>query len=217
VQQRLALFDLDGTLVDRQAAFSHAVTSLCRAHGFDTSVEQWLFANLADRANPSHFTQLRADCNLTESAADLWQEYVHLMAAAVSCSPAVLEGLAQLRAAAWTIGIATNGASDIQRAKLAAAGLSNLVDGVAVSGDIEIRKPDRRLFELAAARSGLALTDGGWMIGDNPTADIGGGHQAGLHTIWLRGRHWPEGLPAACRTVADATSAINLLLNENPE
>ncbi|MCZ9344674.1 HAD family hydrolase, partial [Streptomyces sp. TRM76130] len=113
-------------------------------------------------------------------------------AAAVTCRPEVLEGLTRLRAAAWTIGVATNGAGDIQRAKLAGTGLASLVDGVAVSGDLEIRKPDLRLFGLAASRCGVSLADGGWMVGDNPAGDIRGGHRAGLRTIWLRGRPWPD-------------------------
>lgn len=215
--QRLALFDLDGTLVDRQAALSDAVTGLCREHGFDLSVEQWLLAHLAARASASDFARLRAVFNLNEPATELWREYVDRMAAAVTCRPTVLEGLAELRAAAWTIGIATNGASDIQRAKLAATGISDLVDGVVVSGDLEVRKPDWRLFEVAASRCSLNLADGGWMIGDNPAADIGGGQQAGLRTIWLRGRPWPDVLPAAHHTVDDVTDAISFLLNENPE
>jgi putative hydrolase of the HAD superfamily len=55
------------------------------------------------------------------------------------------------------------------------------------------------------------------MIGDNPAGDIGGGHQAGLHTIWLRGRPWPDGLAAAHHIVDDVTEAIAILLNETPE
>lgn len=217
MQQRLALFDLDGTLVDRQDAYRNTVPALCRAHGFDAPVEHWLLAHLADRATAADFARLCEAFNLAEPAIELWQEYVDRMAGAVTCSTAVLEGLAELRAAAWTIGIATNGASDIQRAKLAATGISDLVDGIAVSGDLEIRKPDRRLFELAATRCGLTLNEGGWMIGDNPAADIGGGHQAGLHTIWLRGRPWPDTLPAAHHTVDDVTDAINILLTTIPE
>ncbi|MFH8717338.1 HAD family hydrolase [Streptomyces zaomyceticus] len=214
---RLALFDLDGTLVDRQTAVCDALTALCRAHDFDPTTEQWLRAELVDRANPDNFVRLRNVFDLTVPAEQLWQEYVDLMAAAVTCRPEVLEGLARLRAAAWTIGIITNGASDVQRTKLTATGLARLVDGVAVSGDLEIRKPDRRLYELAAFRCGRNLTDGGWMTGDNPAGDIGGGHQAGLRTIWLRGRPWPDGLQTAHHTVDDVTEAINILLNETSE
>ncbi|MEU1077977.1 MULTISPECIES: HAD family hydrolase [unclassified Streptomyces] len=213
----LALFDLDNSLVDRQSALNDAITTLCRTHGFGAAIEQQLRIDLVDRATAGDFTRLRAAFALDVSAAELWQEYVSLMAAAVTCRPEVLEGLARMREAAWTIGVITNGAGDIQRAKLAATGLDALVDGVAVSGDLEIRKPDLRLFQLAASRCGANLADGGWMIGDNPTGDIGGGHQAGLRTIWLRGRPWPDGLPAAHHIVDDVTDAITILLNETSE
>ncbi|MFJ4917634.1 HAD family hydrolase [Streptomyces sp. NPDC088726] len=215
--QRLALFDLDGTLVDRQTAVRDALTALCRAHDFDTVTEQWLRTELVARANLGSFVRLREVFGLVVSATQLWREYVDLVAAAVTCRPEVLEGLARLRAAAWTIGIITNGAGDIQRAKLAGTGLADLVDGVAVSGDLETRKPDRRLFELGATRCGVSLVGGGWMIGDNPAGDIGGGHQAGLRTIWLRGRPWPDGFPAAHHVVDDVTDAIAILLNETWE
>ncbi|MEU9471260.1 HAD family hydrolase [Streptomyces avermitilis] len=212
--QRLALFDLDGTLVDRQAAFSDAVADLCHTHSFTPDIEHWLLTELADRANAADFTRLHDTFDLAVPGTQLWQEYVGLMAAAVTRRREVLEDLARLRAAAWTIGIVTNGASDIQRAKLSATGLADLVDGVAVSGDQEIRKPDVRLFELAASRCGVHLADGGWMIGDNPAGDIGGGHQVGLRTIWLRGRPWPDNLRAAHHIVDDVTDALAILLNE---
>lgn len=211
---RIAFFDLDGTLADRQSALSDAVTGLSRAHALSPDAEQWLRMELVDRANANDFARLRDAFDLEASAADLWQEYVDLMAAAVTCRPEVLKDLVRLRVAGWTIGVVTNGGGDIQRAKLAGTGLAPLVDGVAASGDLEIRKPDRRLFELAAARCAVSLADGGWMIGDNPAGDIGGGHQAGLRTIWLRGRPWPDGLPAAHHVVDDVKDAITILLNE---
>ncbi|MER5465553.1 HAD family hydrolase [Streptomyces sp. NPDC002668] len=214
---RLALFDLDGTLVDRQSAFSDAVADLCRSHGFGPELEQWLVTELADRANAADFGRLRTTFDLEQPAADLWQAYVDRMAASVTCRPAVLEGLNHLRAAGWTIGIVTNGASDIQRAKLAATGIIELIDGIAVSGDMEIRKPDTRLFELAASRCGTELNHADWMIGDNPAGDIGGGHKAGLNTIWLRGRPWPDAVPPPHHSVDDVTAAIALLLTHHSE
>ncbi|MEV7806919.1 HAD hydrolase-like protein [Microbispora sp. NPDC088329] len=38
---------------------------------------------------------------------------------------------------------------------------------------------------IAAERCGATLAEGGWMIGDNPTADIAGGRAVGLRTIWI--------------------------------
>ncbi|MGA5284828.1 HAD family hydrolase [Streptomyces griseoincarnatus] len=210
-----ALFDLDNTLVDRQSAYEDAVATLCRRRAFGREIEQWLLTELADRANLVDFTRLHRSFGLRVSAEALWQEYVDLVASAVTRRPDVIEGLLQLRAASWTVGIVTNGASDIQRAKLAVTGLAALVDGVAVSGDLEIRKPDPRLFELAASRCGVSLADGGWMVGDNPAGDIGGGHYAGLRTIWLRGRPWPDSNPSAHYVVDDVTDAIAILLTES--
>jgi putative hydrolase of the HAD superfamily len=52
------------------------------------------------------------------------------------------------------------------------------------------RKPDERIFQAAGEQAGMSL-DGGWMLGDHPRADIGGGLAAGLSTGWIRrGRSW---------------------------
>lgn len=215
--QKLALFDLDGTLLDRHAAFGDAITGLCAHHDYGADIQHWLLTELGDRAYSDDFVRLCSTFALSDPAGWLWQDYVDRMAASLTCRPAVLEGLALLRTDGWTIGIVTNGAADIQRAKLAASGINALTDGIAVSGDLEIRKPDARLFHLAATRCRVRLADGGWMIGDNPSTDIRGGHQAGLHTIWVRGRPWPTDVLASHQTVDDVLDAINFLLTTSPE
>ncbi|MFH8558934.1 HAD family hydrolase [Streptomyces celluloflavus] len=207
----LVLFDLDNTLVDRGYALTEAVSQLCTANGYGPQIETWMHAELATRAHPADFARLRAMFALPDSGEDLWQAYTDAMTAAVSCRPEVLAALTELRTAGWTIGVVTNGASDIQRAKLAATGLDQVVDGVAVSGDLGIRKPDPQLFHLAARRCGHDLTEGGWMCGDNPDGDIGGGRQAGLRTVWLRGRPWPAHLGAPEHTVDNVLEAIGIL------
>ncbi|MET8788004.1 HAD family hydrolase [Streptomyces sp. NPDC004589] len=214
---RLALFDLDGTLVDRTAAFADAIAELSRDHRYEPEIERWLLTELADRADASDFVRLRATFDLPETADHLWRVYVDRMAAAVTCRPAVLDSLARLKDAGWSIGVATNGSSDIQRAKVLATGLADLIDGIAASGDIDVRKPDPRLFELAAARCGTHLSPGDWMTGDNPETDIAGGYKAGLRTIWVRGRSWPEDLATPHHTVDDVTEAVDYLLTHASE
>ncbi|UOB09705.1 HAD family hydrolase [Streptomyces sp. HP-A2021] len=90
----------------------------------------------------------------------------------VRCDPKVLDGLSQLRASGWRVGIVSNGMADNQLSKIERSGLGERVDACCVSGDVGFRKPDVRIFQLAADRCGLALADGGWMIGDNPEHDI---------------------------------------------
>lgn len=212
---RLAIFDLDGTLVDRTGAFADAITSLSHDHGYGPEIEQWLLTELADHAERGDFDRLRAAFPVSESADHLWRVYIDRLSAAMHCRPAVLDSLERLKEAGWSIGVATNGASDIQRAKIHATGLSDLIDGIAASGDIDIRKPDPRLFELAAARCGTQLTPGDWMTGDNPETDIAGGHDAGLRTIWVTGRPWPDGLTTPHHTVDDVVEAIGYLLDHD--
>ncbi|MET7731971.1 HAD family hydrolase [Streptomyces sp. NPDC005402] len=211
---KLAIFDLDGTLVDRSGAFAEAITSLSNDHGYGPEIEQWLLTELADQAERGDFDRLRATFPVAESADHLWRVYIDRMSSSVHCRPAVLSSLERLKEAGWSIGVATNGASDIQRAKIHATGLADLIDGMAASGDVDIRKPDPRLFELAAARCGTQLSPGDWMTGDNPETDIVGGHDAGLRTIWVTGRPWPAGLVTPHHTVDDVVAAIGYLLDE---
>ncbi|MFD4831886.1 HAD hydrolase-like protein [Streptomyces uncialis] len=66
---------------------------------------------------------------------------------------------------------------------------------------------------MAAARCGTALGGGGWMVGDNPVNDSGGGRSAGLSTIWISDdRSWPPHIPGPYRTAPHARAAIDLSL-----
>jgi putative hydrolase of the HAD superfamily len=88
------------------------------------------------------------------------------------------------------VGLVTNG-SPSQARKVEVAGIGELLDAVCISEVEAVSKPDPGLFQLAAERCGVPLD--GWMVGDHPQADIGGGRAAGLRTIWLRrGREWTE-------------------------
>jgi putative hydrolase of the HAD superfamily len=78
--------------------------------------------------------------------------------------------------------IVTNGASCLQREKLAASGLGPRFDAVVVSGDLGVRKPDASVFRHAL---GLVGADHGVMIGDSLASDIDGALGAGLDAVWI--------------------------------
>lgn len=214
--QPLAFFDLDNTLICRQRALSAWLWDFRASHGLDDDAAHRMAETLRARAYPEDFAGLRRELKLSESSQELWQQYVSGMADRAACPPAVVEGLSRMRAAGWTLGIVTNGAADIQRAKIASAGLVSRVDAVCISGEVGIRKPDARIFTAAAKRCDLKLEDGGWMVGDNWETDVVGGRTAGLRTVWVTaGQQGPAVEPAPDAIAPSTIEAIDYLLTAN--
>ncbi|MEV4182571.1 HAD hydrolase-like protein [Streptosporangium canum] len=105
----------------------------------------------------------------------------------------------------------TNGTADNQLGKIQRTGLAEAVDAYALSGLEGVRKPDVGLLEIAAKRCGMSLAGGGWMVGDHLVADIGGGRVAGLHTVWIDRRTWPD-RERPDHVVMDVLQAMEILL-----
>ncbi|WP_052850194.1 HAD family hydrolase [Streptomyces avicenniae] len=212
--RRLAvLFDLDNTLVDRAGKLADWAAEFTTRHGLGDEERTYVLGMLAERASPSTFDAIRTRLRLSAPTPELWRSYRSEIAARVSCPAEVLGGLDELRAAGWRVGVATNGAADIQWAKLRATGIAEHVDGVVVSEEVGARKPEMRHFEMALARCGAVPGEGGWMVGDDPGTDIVGGRSAGLHTIWVANGHGraPQA-PAPDHTVPHVRAAIDILL-----
>ncbi|WP_327325127.1 HAD family hydrolase [Streptomyces sp. NBC_01210] len=214
--QRLVLFDLDNTLIDRNDAIQDWAAQFADRYSLAHHASTQLVDSVRERAFPATFEAIRAQYGLQPSADSLWRQYCSDIAAAVTCSGRVLAGMDALRATGWRVGIATNGATDIQNTKLQATGLIGRVDGVCVSESVGARKPATAVFEAAAVACGSRLSQGGWMVGDSPETDIDGGRRAGLRTIWIRNGHaWPDRLAAPDHCVPDAEAAIALLLADD--
>mgnify|MGYP000128855265 CR=1 FL=1 len=211
--QRLALFDLDNTLIDLNEAFQVWAAEFAAEHGLKRDTVDWLLE--LDRDGLPHrevfFGKVRERFALPEPVEELWGRYRRRMPHLVRCRPEVLDGLSRLRTAGWRVAIVTNGTADNQFGKIRNTGLADAVDAWVLSGAEGIRKPDTRLFEIAAQRCGTTLAKGGWMVGDNLVADVGGGQGAGLRTIWIDRGTWPGRDHAAHHVVTDVIQAMEIL------
>lgn len=109
--------------------------------------------------------------------------------------PDAPDALRALAGAGHRLGLLTNGASCLQREKLAASGLADRFDAVVVSADpaVGVAKPDPRPFRAALAALGATTAT---MIGDSLEKDIAGARGAGLDAVWVNrnGRDRPAGL-----------------------
>ncbi|MGW2397401.1 HAD family hydrolase [Kitasatospora sp. NPDC001664] len=215
--QRLALFDLDGTLLDRDAAFAAWAREFTDSRRLGDGALEWLMAEDTRHGGPmgGFFANARERFGLRASVEELWGAYRARMPELITCPPEALAALAAVREAGWRTAIVTNGRQDVQLAKIRATGLAESVDAWCVSEEVGVRKPGAGIFRIAAERCGAELDRGGWMVGDRLSADIAGGRAVGLRTVWLPGRRASEQRPAGVvpdATVASVSEAVRVIL-----
>jgi phosphoserine phosphatase len=107
------------------------------------------------------------------------------------------------------LALVTNGASRLQRAKLAVTDLEAYFGTVIVSEDVGFGKPDPAPFQ--AALQALQLTSGDVvMVGNDPDRDVAGARNAHIRPIHVD-RIGPHPPSATTDVVADLTQLVDLL------
>jgi putative hydrolase of the HAD superfamily len=213
---KLALFDLDNTLIDRQDAYRRWGARFVEENGLDDAAAAFMEALDRDgfATREEVFAPLRERYGLEASVEELIVEYRATYPSFVSATPEVHDALARLRAAGWKLAIVTNGPVT-QHDKIAQAGFADTFDACCVSAEIGVEKPDRAIFDEAARRCGAEI-DGwseAWMVGDAAIPDVAGGAAAGLRTIWMhRGRTWDENHVRPDATAGSIEEVAELLL-----
>lgn len=92
----------------------------------------------------------------------------------------------------YRLGLVTNGAVDLQSEKVDGAGLRDVFDTVAISGEVAVGKPHRAVFDLVLARLALSI-DEVIMVGNSQKSDIVGANRIGMTSVWIeRGSHSPD-------------------------
>jgi putative hydrolase of the HAD superfamily len=206
---RAVLFDLDGTLMDHDAA---------RAAGLRAYLARWLPAaqesELArldgewQRLEARHYDEYaEGRCSMqdqrrrrvrgmhealgreleSEAAADEWfAAYLGHYRAAWSPFADVLPALSWLAAThpQAKLGVITNGEGGAQRAKLATIGLAERFPLVVASGELGVAKPDPEIFARACELLGVRAAQAAH-VGDRLDLDAQGAAAAGLRGIWL--------------------------------
>jgi len=84
----------------------------------------------------------------------------------------------------YPLALVTNGASCLQREKLAASGLGGRFAVVVAGGDVGAAKPDRAIFERALAAVGVAPGEA-VMAGNSLQNDVEGAIALGMGAIWV--------------------------------
>jgi len=97
--------------------------------------------------------------------------------------PEVLEVLGTLRARGVKLGVLSNAPTNLP-SFLDRLGVSPFLDFAVVSASEGVKKPDRRIFEIALSRAGIPAAQA-LHVGDMYLEDIVGGRAAGLNTLLM--------------------------------
>lgn len=218
--------DLDNTVYDFSASSREAYSEVYRAMDYDRffpsfdayfalyeprNAELWTLYN-AGRITKE---QLNAERYLhplrmagVEDAGKISQEFfrraMEVLPTKGILVPHALDALRYLRPR-YRLYILSNGFTELQTRKMQSAGIAEFFDGVVLSEDVGINKPDRRLFDHALRVAGIPVAEA-LMIGDDFAVDIVGAHAAGWDQMYYNPRAL-TGLPFAptyeIRSLAD--------------
>ena len=191
----IVLFDLDNTLVDRQGAFLRWCSEFVVQRGLPDDALEALRQYDADgfAARELVFASLKQAYDMPDSVGSLIDLYRASYIEFFEPDEEALLQLRRLRRQSIRVGVVTNGPLT-QLEKLKRTRLLDVIDGYCISDEIGVAKPDPEIFEEALRRCGGVSASAGraWMVGDTAEADIAGGLNAGMRTIWIRrDRAWP--------------------------
>jgi len=113
--------------------------------------------------------------------------------------PGAPQALRQLRLRGARLVVVSNWDFSLHEV-LESTGLRPLVDGVVVSGEVGVAKPDPAIFALGLELAGAAAGDA-IHVGDDLAGDVAGAQSAGITPVYVRRRHMPRA-PDGVATIA---------------
>lgn len=196
---RNLLFDVDDTLLDFGAAERIALRALFEEHAFPFTPEteaayrrinQELWHSFErgvvtrDEVLHGRHSRLFQEFGREVDGAMMDQIFSRHLEAGHQLVNGAFELIVGLQAE-YSLYLVTNGVSRIQDKRLRGSGLHPLFKGIFVSEDTGYQKPMKQYFDYVFARIPDFSAHETLIIGDSLTADIRGGHGAGLDTCWF--------------------------------
>jgi putative hydrolase of the HAD superfamily len=223
VDIRAVLFDLDGTLYDRDAVvlrvaheqfdgFRSRLADLERDRFVDLTLtlDDHGYARRADLYR-TLLAGMSVDAGLaTDLETHFWDCYCrHCLR-----PDDAIATLEALRTSGKKLAVVTNGPVEWQSRKLATLGLDGYFDEVLISEAEGISKPDPRIFARAAERCGVDSSEA-LFVGDHPEFDIAGARAAGMKAAWKRVPYWT--MPFDDVMIVDQLSEILSVLHHRDD
>ena len=201
---KFLLFDLDHTLLDFDAAEDVALTQLLKEEGvtdiqaykdYYVPMNKALWKDLElkkitkQELVNTRFSKLFEHFGIEKDGTYLANRYQFYLAQQGQVFSGAIELLDALIDRGYELYAATNGITAIQTGRLAQSGLAPYFNQVFISEQLQTQKPDAQFYERIGARIPNFNKKYALMIGDSLSADIQGGKNAGIDTVWYNPQH----------------------------
>lgn len=204
------LWDIDGTILDFAAAEACAIRALFEKYQLGTcsdemlrqysgiNVRYWQALERNEMSKPEilvgrfhdFFALFGLDTTLAKQFNDDYQlalgDYPIFM-------PHALETLLSEKEHYVLLAV-TNGTKVAQNKKLRLTGLDRIFNGIFISEDVGVEKPNIEFFQHVFEKTGITDKTQALIIGDSLTSDIQGGRIAGIDTCWFNPKHTKNSL-----------------------
>lgn len=226
---KFLLFDLDHTLLDFDAAEDVALSHLLKEEGVEdiqaykdyyVPMNRTLWKDLElkkitkQELVNTRFAKLFAHFGIEKDGSYLAERYQFFISKQGQTFPGVEDLLKTLIHQGYELYAATNGITFIQTGRLEQSGIKPYFKEIFISEQLHTQKPDAAFYEKIGARIPNFDKNHALMIGDSLTADIQGGNNAGIDTIWYNPHHMENKTQAQPTYEVDSYTALLELLDK---
>jgi haloacid dehalogenase superfamily, subfamily IA, variant 3 with third motif having DD or ED/haloacid dehalogenase superfamily, subfamily IA, variant 1 with third motif having Dx(3-4)D or Dx(3-4)E len=188
---KAVLFDLDGTLLDRDTSLALFIDDQYERYPAFQKVPKDVFTKRFIELDQHGYVwkdkvyqQLLAEFDIQSLR---WEELLadYLKSFQKHCVgyPNLTRMLASLKNQGIKLALISNGYGQFQYDNFKALGISHFFDEVLISEWEGLRKPDPAIFERALYKLGVKAEDA-LFVGDHPDSDIRGSRAVGMKAVW---------------------------------
>ena len=201
---KFLLFDLDHTLLDFDSAEDIALTQLLHEEGVEDiraykdyyvpmNKALWKSLELKEITKQelvnTRFSKLFAHFGIEKDGQYLAERYQLFLSKQGQIFPGVENLLKTLINDGYELYAATNGITYIQTGRIDHSGIAPFFKEIFISEQLHTQKPDTEFYEKIGALIPNFYKNHALMIGDSLSADIQGGNNAGIDTVWYNPHH----------------------------
>ena len=201
---KFLLFDLDHTLLDFDTAEDMALTQLLKEEGIEdiqaykdyyVPMNKTLWKDLEQKKITkqelvnTRFSKVFSHFGIEKDGVYLAERYQFYLAQQGQVFSGAMELIDSIIDRSYELYAATNGITTIQTGRMTQSGLAPYFNQVFISEQLQTQKPDALFYEKIGQQIAGYSKEKTLMIGDSLTADIQGGNNAGIDTIWYNPHH----------------------------